>query len=535
MCGIIAIVSTQPDIRPRDTHYALQQLENRGYDNVGLLSVSEHQTYILSKGTDLNQLTYYPLSQIVLGHTRWATHGDARVVNAHPHQHGSLFAVHNGIISNYEDLKDPHIKYYSSTDTEVVLRSISTLTQLPNLLNRLQGTWAFVFIDVQEPTKVYFCRRKSSLVIAWTEDRVYITSQVSACPPTIKSYAIIPEDQLFCVDASTLQCNGQALQTLFTSCHMQDIQVPRTLQCTSWTRQEIYEQSEYQVRAGSLQQDYKQVAFVACGSSYHACLFIQYFLQGLGVPCTVYEASECPSLSHTSVFIVSQSGETFDCIDVVTRLRDCQCIAVCNTPHSSLTAACSHSILVHAGVEQGVAATKSFTAQVRTLLHIFDAKVTLPLSIIQTCDVAVQALVQPILKAQRLLILGSGIHYAIVREGALKIQELAYLFVLPFRTGSLKHGPLALVYDGLPVIIHVPRHDTKAISTIHEIQARKGRVFIVTNDPDLSEAAIYIPGTPLEFALRSILVYQFLAEHLASHLGYNVDRPRNLAKSVTVA
>jgi glucosamine--fructose-6-phosphate aminotransferase (isomerizing) len=540
MCGIFAALSKQA-LLPESIEKCMHAIENRGYDSVGFCAIADNKHFTLRKGQKLPSLVCDHEIRVFIGHTRWATHGSVNINNAHPHANlaNNLFLVHNGIIQNYESLRNADVIYASETDTEVLAKCLHTGTvdELRYNLNRCEGTWAIVVANSDKPNQLLLARKTNPLVIGICDDVVYVGSEMGNFPAD--KYIIIPDNTVYKLELhndGNFTINNVDISS-FQSVSSGTISCDIKKMYNLWTEQEIYEQSKYfeniDIDPYALEhlKHATHVYILACGSSLYAAEYAaKYWRYIQHRACLrVIDASEFSYRDdcigqYPYVIVISQSGETHDCVRA---LEECgqtvPTLAIVNTPQSQLTRLSSYYVLINAGKEYGVAATKSFTAQVRTLIGLGSMVAQYPNVVCEITDVYIEScriealeLINTIGFPDKLIILGSGYSYFIACEGALKIQELAYINVRAFLSGSLKHGPLALITSGVNVIcLHgVPE------STISEIKAREGNVFILREG---------------DFPLHQVITLQWLAFELALKLGYNPDRPRNLAKTVTVA
>ena len=539
-----------------------------------------------------------------IAHTRWATHGKPSEKNAHPHQSGGTAIVHNGIIENHETLKseleDSGYIFESDTDSEVIAHQLhfelkhakSTRDGMISLLNKLEGAYAIAVVDETNPEKIFAARLGSPLVLGLGIGENYLASDPQALRPVTDRFIFLEDEEIVELTKSEISIFGHNRDSIERRAITLDARNDPADKGNfrHYMQKEIFEQPEavkktlagrmgktkvlvdcFGVGAESVFQKVKSIQIIGCGSSYYSGLVAKYwFEQLIGVSCQVDIASEFryrKNVVHENTILVaiSQSGETADTLAAVRNIKDENYLAtlsLCNTPNSSLVRETDFTLMMEAGVEICVASTKAFTNQLVNLLmlvsaigesrgcspgvvqEIFDALNSLPSEIeeILNLDIDIERISERFVEKNNALFLGRGTHYPIALEGALKLKEISYIHAEAYPAGELKHGPLALVDDSMPVVAVAPSNELigKLKSNLEEVRAR-GAQLLIFADESISlneESALTVLKIPACSKITSPILYtipvQLLAYHVAVFKGTDVDQPRNLAKSVTV-
>lgn len=550
-----------------------------------------------------------PAAEVGIGHTRWATHGPPNDVNAHPHTGAGhrVALVHNGIIENFLDLRarleaDDH-ELLSDTDTEIVAQLLELQVQsgedlttaMQRVCQKLDGAFTLVAIDAEEPGKVVAARRNSPLVVGLGEGENFLGSDVAAFIEHTREALELGQDQIVVMTRDAVEVTdfwGRPVEA--RRFHVDwDLSSAEKDGHDWFMRKEIFEQPRAvadsligrRTPSGQLQldemrladeelRDVDKIIIIACGTSFYAGMVAKYAIEHwTRTPVEVELASEFryrdPIIDATTLIVaISQSGETADTLQAIRHARSqrAKVLAICNTNGSSIPRESDAVIYTHAGPEIGVASTKGFLTQLVAcyLLALYIAQVkgtrfgdeideimrhleAMPDHIETVLGTAEQVygLAADHATTRSVLFLGRHAGYPVALEGALKLKELAYLHAEGFAAGELKHGPIALVEDGLPVLCVVPPKGRdhlhgKMISGIQEVRARGARTICLAEEGDTSiepyaDALIRLPKVPVLLQpLVSIVPLQLFACELATVLGHDVDQPRNLAKSVTV-
>jgi glucosamine--fructose-6-phosphate aminotransferase (isomerizing) len=542
---------------------------------------------------------------IGIAHTRWATHGEPSTDNAHPHLSGERCAiVHNGIIENHAVLRAEQIaaghEFTSQTDTEVVVHAIydelaagHSLTEaVRRTIGRLEGAYALGVIDAQDPTRLVAARQGSPLVIGVGFQEHFIASDVFALLPVTNRFMFLEEGDLaeLRLDGVTIwDRTGDVVQRPVRESSVAASSAERGTY-RHFMQKEIFEQPRaiadtlegrigaervlpeaFGLEAEAVLATARAVTIVACGTSYHAGLVAKYWIEALaGIPCRVEVASEYRYRKHVvpedALFVtISQSGETADTLAALRIAKEsgyAKTLAICNVPESSLVRESDLVLLTHAGPEIGVASTKAFTTQLVALLLLTislartrgmepaeEARVvgllrglSAQLEAVLGIDGQIAELAERFVEKSHCLFLGRGEQYPIAMEGALKLKEISYIHAEAYPAGELKHGPLALIDEDMPVVAVAPNNALleKLKSNLEEVRARGGQLFVFadTQVPMQEEADITVIRLPETDDLVDPIVFtipmQLLAYHVATLKGTDVDQPRNLAKSVTV-
>jgi glucosamine--fructose-6-phosphate aminotransferase (isomerizing) len=552
------------------------------------------------------KLKKQPLKGCVgVGHTRWATHGSPTEENAHPHRAGGVVVVHNGIIENYLELKEGLIQdgheFQSETDTEVIChlihRGINRLMSLEeavlDALSQLHGSYALGILWDGEPERIVAARKESPLVLGLGDHETFLASDVPAILQHTRRMIFLDDDEMAVLDPEGVKV-----------IRLDSTPVQKQVQTIDWSPvmaekggyrhfmlKEIHEQpraaidsfrgrvfpEKGEVNFGShcldneLLKEMQRVVIVACGTSYHAALVGKFLLEDIArIPVEVDLASEFryrdPLVDSKALLVaISQSGETADTLAALREgaSRGTRTLAICNVVGSSLVRASEGVLYTQAGPEIGVASTKAFTTQLvviyllaihlATIRGILDRRgaqslledlIRLPgqMDEILGAEDRIKEVARQFMNASDFLYLGRGINYPVALEGALKLKEISYIHAEGYPAGEMKHGPIALIDEYLPVVVLVTRDRThdKVMGNIEEVKARKGIVIAVASDPT-EELALkvdeIIPVPANNEYLTTValtLPLQLLAYHVAVLKGTDVDQPRNLAKSVTV-
>lgn len=603
MCGIVGGI-TQRNVAPILLE-GLKRLEYRGYDSAGIAVITKEQKLerlrIAGKVAELVELYQKkPLDgQIGVAHTRWATHGKPAVRNAHPlYSHHQIAVVHNGIIENYVQLKEKlqglGYHFESETDTEVVAHLLYYhLQSQPDMLSALRmmkadltGAYVLGIIDQQTPDQLFAVRKSGPLVIGVGIGEHFIASDPLALLPVTQRFIYLEDGDIAQLERDHLQIFDAQNQAVERPIQLIDTNADLSSKgrYRHFMLKEIHEQPETLTQtlkehllddhlvsewlgplAAEILPKVKRVHIVACGTSYHAGLVAKYWLEDLiGVACAVEVASEYryrhPVVEPGTLFVaISQSGETADTLAALNQAKTLDYVgtlAICNVAQSSLIRETDLALLTRAGPEIGVAATKTFTAQLLALLlltlHLgqyrqtkinshFQALKQLPGLVQQILKLEnqIQALARVLADKPQALFLGRGIMYPVALEGALKLKEISYIFVEAYPGGELKHGTLALVDEEMPVIVIAPQTAVaeKLIGNVEEVQARGGLIYAFADEQVKcpAEQLITLPAVPEILApIIYTIPLQLLAYHTAIIKGTDVDQPRNLAKSVTV-
>ncbi len=543
---------------------------------------------------------------IGISHTRWATHGAPNETNAHPHMSGSDIAiVHNGIIENYEelgdDLKKRGYELVSDTDTEVVAHRVDLHLKKCGELSaavkatvaELEGAFALVVMSKNDPGKLVLARAGCPVVIGLGVGENFVASDVAALLPVTRKFMFLDEGDIALVERESVciwDANGDEVKRPAKKSELTADAAERG-KFRHYMQKEIHEQAEAVARtlaeriangkvldaafgpkANKVLDQTRGVHIVACGTSYHAGLVARYWIEQLcRLPCTVEIASEyryrTPVVPAGTLFVtISQSGETADTLAALRAARKMDYVSaltICNVPESSMVRESDLVMMTHAGQEIGVASTKAFTTQLvaLALLTISLARRTgleeererdlvtqlaeLPELVKQVLglDAAIETLAEHFVDKQHALFLGRGIQNPIAMEGALKLKEISYIHAEAYAAGELKHGPLALVDEDMPVVTVAPDDELleKLKSNLQEVRARGGQLFVFA-DPRVQFGdrvgihTTHMPATIQDFQAPILytIPLQLLAYHVAVLKGTDVDQPRNLAKSVTV-
>ena len=619
MCGIVGYIG------PRNATPllvdGLRRLEYRGYDSAGVAVLSGGKIERRRAPGKLRNLEGVladsPISGgIGLGHTRWATHGRPSEENAHPHADasGRLVLVHNGIIENYLELKErltaDGVAFETETDTEVVAHLVASYYEgsleraVARATGDLRGIYSLVLMHQNEPDRLVATRLGPPLVIGIGEGEHFFASDVQALLSHTRRFVFVPERAVAVIEAGSFRVvDGQGAPVPFKeeSISWDPVQAekggfrhfmlkeiheqPRAVRDTLLGRMSLdagdVHLEEMGTRALEVIESAERIQFLACGTSWHAGLIGQFFMEQLaGVPASTDYASEFryrdPVVSKgTLVVAISQSGETADTLAAMreARSRGAAVLAITNVAGSQVTREADGSLLTHAGPEIGVASTKAFTAQVAAiaLLAVFLgrrkgalsaaagrallaslARVPQLMDHALSCATAVEEMSRGLFKAADFLFLGRGVQYPIALEGALKLKEISYIHAEGYPAGEMKHGPIALIDETLPVVALIPRGRgyEKILSNVQEVKARGGRLVAVINAGDehvrktlgREDLLIEVPGVEVDvlgvseiFApFVTVIPLQLLAYHVALRAGRDVDQPRHLAKSVTV-
>jgi glucosamine--fructose-6-phosphate aminotransferase (isomerizing) len=592
MCGIVGAAARR-DIVPVLIE-GLRRLEYRGYDSCGLALVDKGAIDLVrtvSRVNDLAARVKDTQGATGLAHTRWATHGAPATENAHPLvSRGEIAVVHNGIIENHDELraelKGKGYQFESQTDTEVIAHLVHSLYQ-GDLLDavrraaaRLKGAYAIAVVSKKEPGTVVGARAGSPLVVGLGKDEHFLASDALALAGTTDRIAYLEEGDVAAIDRAgwrVVGADGKALQrevrTVQTSGTAAELGPYR-----HFMQKEIFEQPRavadtlesvasigpelFGATAADLQK-VNSVLILACGTSHYAGLVARFWIEELaGIPCNVEIASEyryrasVPNPS-TLVVCISQSGETADTLSALKHAQSLgqdKTLAICNVASSALMRMTRMRFLTHAGVEIGVASTKAFTTQLVALFLLalvlgkkqdhLKALRHLPtaLGAVLALEPAIIGWAQRFAKKEHALFLGRGLHYPIALEGALKLKEISYIHAEAYPAGELKHGPLALVTAEMPVVTVAPNDALleKLKSNMQEVRARGGELYVFA-DADTripSSSGVHVIRLPEHYGLLSPILHvvplQLLAYHTALARGTDVDKPRNLAKSVTV-
>jgi glucosamine--fructose-6-phosphate aminotransferase (isomerizing) len=605
VCGIIGITGYR-EAAPLILN-GLKHLEYRGYDSAGIATiVGANIERARAQGKLVNleqQLAKTPLSgSIGIGHTRWATHGLPNETNAHPHATDKVAVVHNGIIENFRELREEltglGYSFLSQTDTEVVPvltthylnQGMTPQQAVAKTLSRLQGAFALAFAFAGNTSLIIAARQGPPLAVGYGDKEMFLGSDAIALSNLTSrityledgDWAEITPDNIIIHDAS-----GKVIERPITQSGYNGNTTGKG-NYRHFMQKEIFEQPG--VVGETIKMfcnpvtldislpempfklaDIKRIQLIACGTSYYAAQVAKYWLEGIArIPTDVDIASEYryrqPILEKgTLTIVISQSGETADTLAVLRFAKqENPVLAIVNVPESTIAREASAVLYTYAGPEIGVASTKAFTTQLATLacLTIAMAKarkaitteeshrlcqllLEVPAHMTETLklDDTLQTMAANLIHIRDMLYIGRGTAYALAMEGALKMKEISYIHAEAYAAGELKHGPIALIDENVPVIVLAPS-DTlfeKTVSNLQEAAARGGKIIMVSDKKgidalrDMTASFIAMPEadsfiSPLLYALP----VQMLAYHVAVHKGTDVDQPRNLAKSVTV-
>src|SRR6266511_3960700 len=580
MCGIVGYTGKR--MAAPVVLEGLKRLEYRGYDSAGLAVVNGGIEIFRAPGKiavlERELGSQLPEGTTAIAHTRWATHGAPNTVNAHPHADcgGTLAVVHNGIIENAGALRQALTKrghvFRSQTDTEVLSHLIEEThtkgTPLADAtaeaLRQVEGTYGIAVISSREPDTIVAARRGSPLLVAIGNGENFVASDASAVLAHTRSVVYLDDG-----DIAEVKPGDYRIMDLAAAEKEQPESVQNTL------RGRLLEE-EGTVRFGGLNISndellkVQRIVITACGTSWHSALIGEYMMEELArIPTEVEYASEFryrnPIVDERTLVIgISQSGETADTLAALreAKRRGARTLGLVNVVGSSIAREVDGGIYLHAGPEIGVASTKAFTSQIVAL-----ALLTLKmgrlraLSILQGREVVralarlpdlvtkvlakapeVEQIADRLIRAQNVLYLGRGYNFPVALEGALKLKEISYIHAEGYPAAEMKHGPIALIDDLMPVVFIAPKDGVhqKVLSNIEEVKARGGRVIAIVTEGDtaldkLADHRIEIPETlDLLTPVLSVVPLQLLAYYIAVRRGCNVDQPRNLAKSVTV-
>ena len=578
MCGIVGYIGRR-DATPVLIQ-GLKRLEYRGYDSFGIATVGSAIEVYKKTGriSDGEAGAAHLHGCTGIGHTRWATHGEPNDVNAHPHMDCTekIAVVHNGVIENYSDLKRQlqargHT-FRSETDTEVIAHLIEEhydgdlLAAVSTILPLLHGSYAVLAI-AEDTQRIVAARNASPLVLGVGDAEVFAASDMTPLLEYTERVIYLDDGDVadLTPDRYTVYHDGRTVDRpveLINWC----VEDTRKGGFAHYMLKEIYEQPQsfYEtIRAGiderirQMVLEAEEITLVACGTSYHTALVFKYLAEALcNIPVRVELGSEfkyfIPPL-HGMVIAVSQSGETADTIAALkmAKARNCPTLAITNMQGSTVTRVADQTLLMRAGPEIGVAATKSYTAQLAALMQIVNVRCegafddVLSHAHLAIGEVLLQEIKDAVAlcsKAEHVFFVGRGAFYPVSLEGALKMKEISYVHAEGYAAGELKHGPFALLTAETPVVAICTPGPTYGVmaSNIKEMKARKAPIIAlgVAGDTELAEITdifIPIPNTHLLVqVLTASVVLQLLAYHTACALECDVDKPRNLAKSVTV-
>ncbi|MFY0645678.1 glutamine--fructose-6-phosphate transaminase (isomerizing) [Sulfitobacter geojensis] len=605
MCGIVGVLGSH-EVAPILVE-ALKRLEYRGYDSAGIATINEGQLArrrAVGKLVNLSDLLVHePLAgKSGIGHTRWATHGAPNVTNAHPHQAGKVAVVHNGIIENFRELRTElaasGVEFVTETDTETVAllthhymtTGMSAVEAAKKTLSRLEGAFALAFLFDGHDDLMIAARKGSPLAIGYGTGEMFVGSDAIALSPMTDRISYLEEGDIAVITRSSVEitdANGSLANRAIKQIQIDATRIDKAGH-KHFMAKEIAEQpgvigqalSHYLSDAGDILLpdagiDFTQIdriTMVACGTASYACLTAKYWFEQIArLPVEVDVASEFryrepPIPARTLAVFVSQSGET---ADTLAALRYCAgraqtILSVVNVPESSIARESDLVLPIYAGIEVGVASTKAFTCQL-TVLFLLALKAAHQRGVLTDEALAdhVSALrglpsvinaalekndeirdaAQKLSHAQDVLFLGRGRMFPMAHEAALKLKEISYIHAEAYASGELKHGPIALIDENMPVVVLAP-HDTlfdKTVSNMQEVMARQGKVILISDSDGLADASEGVWATiempRISEALGPILYAipaQLLAYHTAVAKGTDVDQPRNLAKSVTV-
>lgn len=605
MCGIVGYTGKQSVAK--QLLDALELLEYRGYDSAGMAIVDETNGQVqirkrAGRVADLEKVwKANPVNGICgIGHTRWATHGGVSDVNAHPHRAGRVTLVHNGIIENYEELKD-HFgladELISDTDSEVVAAVLNRFytgdphEALFQTVKCLKGTFALVVIFDDIPDVIFAIRNVSPIVAAYREDGTMLASDVAALGGQATSYMVVPEyhvvelhtDDIRVYNMKNELCEAEFLDIDWDTTRAgkgnypfymekEIMEQPEAIKATLAPR---YVDGRISLEADGVPDDVlkncERVCVVACGTAMHAGLVAQSLVRSiLRMHMDVEYASEFMYMDpviddKTLVLAISQSGETIDTLEALkyARSQGAKSIAVINVKGSSIARESDYVMYTYAGPEIAVASTKAYTTQMAALFALIgrmavvrgafneeqekafvDALMQAPDAIQQVLDrkEEMHHIARGLLEAKDAFMLGRGLDYAILLEGALKLKEVSYIHTEAYASGELKHGTIALITEKTPVVALVTQERVrdKELSNIREVQSRGASVVVLVKDGiDLADAdythVFTLPAMDdVAMAFPASAALQLLAYYVSMDRGLDVDKPRNLAKVVTV-
>ena len=608
MCGIVGAIANR-DVSPVLLE-GLRRLEYRGYDSAGMAVLDGGEINRIRKTGKVNELgraldESALIGQLGIAHTRWATHGAPAENNAHPHICNNKVAiVHNGIIENFEELKQKQIEhgftFTSDTDTEVIAHQIvfyldqnlSLFESVQKTLSDIKGAYALGVIDKNDPDKLIAARHGSPLVIGIGEKENFIASDVQALLKETQDFIFLENGDIAEISRESItifDSNGNKMERPVTTSKL-SADATEKGGYPHYMLKEIYEQPQAisdtlegriingrvaeQILgpdAKTILDETKIIQIIACGTSYHAGLIAKFWFEELaGIPCFVDVASEFRYRKHVvqpgTLFVtISQSGETADTLAALQQAKlenYVGSLVICNVPESSLVRESDLVLMTHAGPEIGVASTKAFTTQLVALLLLVitagrrhglhdelekilvEQLLNVPSRIneVLKLDPTIKKLAKHYGDKNHALFLGRGIHHPVAMEGALKLKEISYIHAEAYPAGELKHGPIALVDDKIPVITVAPNDELleKLKSNLEEVRARGGVLHVFADassgfksEPDTIVIEVDAPDNAVAPIIFTIPL-QILSYHVAILKGTDVDQPRNLAKSVTV-
>lgn len=607
MCGIVGAV-TQRNI-VNFLVEGVKKLEYRGYDSSGLAIINHENNIVRIRCVGkVNKLIKKVNKKKIFGnigiaHTRWATHGRVSKENTHPHISSNIIVVHNGIVENNSllrsFLKKQGYIFYSDTDTEVIAHLLhweqrktknSIKNVIQNTIKRLHGNYSMVIIDKNNPSELVAVRSESPLVIGLGYKENFIASDQLALLHITKRFIYLEEGDIAIIKKKEINIFNKHNSVI----HRQEIvsnieyETVKKGKYGHYMEKEIYEQpkSIHNTLKDRLQKNntinflelglkedilfcqIEHIQIVACGTSYNAAMVSKYWFESLAnIPCDVEIASEFSSRKlavrkNSFLITLSQSGETADTLSALRyskKLKYLGNLTICNMEGSSLVKESDYYLLTKAGIEIGVASTKSFTTQLTVLLMLvaklanLQKKANIETKIVQTLNI-LPFRIEEVLKKNQLiknianqlsdkkhvLFIGRGEHYPIAMEGALKLKEISYIHAEAYPAGELKHGPLALIDKNIPVIIIAPKNSLleKIKKNIKEISLRGGLIYVFSDQKFDYEENVNFIRLPYIENLTAPIFYtiplQLLAYYIALSKGKNIDQPRHLAKSVTV-
>ena len=576
----------------------LESLEYRGYDSAGISYIKNGKINTIKEKGKLKQLKLKidkkESTSLGIAHTRWATHGEANRTNAHPHTCENITLVHNGIIENYQSLKEDLVKkgykFKSETDTEVIAvllndiykKKKDMLVSIQELVDKLKGSYALAIL-VKGDDKLYAVRNKSPLILGIKDNNYFLASDIPAILAYTKDYCILEDKDIVIIDDNYQIINDKKKVQREVLTYQGSLEDVLKGGYAHYMLKEIHEQptiiqnllslylnedkSNFSDKCPDLSK-YKKIHIVGCGSAYHTglvakSLFEEYaHVETLVEVASEYRYKENFYDKNTLVIVISQSGETADTLASLEKAKNdhIDTLAIVNREDSSIARMADTTLYIQAGIEVAVATTKAYSAQVMLLAilalkyaydhnrlsekdlknYLAPAKDMKKLIEKELKNTEKISFIRKVSKRKDIFFIGRKIDYALSMEGSLKLKEISYINAVSYQAGELKHGTISLIEKGTPVFAIITDDDIydKTISNIKEVKARGAYVVCITNTKvgkDCYDEIIKVEKTNKFFqALISIIPLQVIAYETAKSLGCDIDKPRNLAKSVTV-